>query len=390
METGGKQVAQGVRYLLFWLFLGTVAAVHFSTFHLEKQMLYEQLLFPYLTKKYPNPEDAHHVVLELLEMVSGSRLLCGLLKRTFAVEDYRHRVRLAGISFPNRVGLAAGYAKGPIGLNALAALGFGFLEIGTITPELQKGNDQPRIFRLEKDGALINRMGFPNGGAIPAASRLSQIGKLPVPIGVNIGKGRDTPLEDAAKDYVYCYTALAPFADYVVVNVSSPNTPGLRTLQGKRQLGEILRALSKTAELQDGDPLDNHGKVQVPIFIKVDPDGDDAQLADICEVASGFRIVSGIVATNTTRARESLHSDDQLVNEQGGLSGRPLHYRSCDVVSFIRKRCPNFVIIGVGGINSPDDAKRMRDAGADLIQVYTAMVYKGPMLPGQLVRALSV
>lgn len=352
-------------------------------------MLYEQYVFPALKKKYPNPEDAHHIVLELLETVSGSPLLCRLLRRVFAVEDYRHRVRVAGISFPNRVGLAAGYVKGAVGLHALAALGFGFLEIGTMTPKFQEGNGQPRIFRLEKDGALINRMGFPNSGAIYTAAKLVQMEKLSIPIGINIGKGRDTPLEEAAQDYVACYKTLAPFADYIVVNVSSPNTAGLRTLQGKKQLQGILTAISQVAELQHTDPLEGHGKVQVPIFIKVDPDGDESQLADICEVASSARMVAGIVATNTTMHREFLHSDDDLVNERGGLSGVPLHARACKVVSFVRKQCPGLAIIGVGGISCPDDALRMRDAGADLIQVYTALIYKGPSLPRQLVQALS-
>lgn len=353
-------------------------------------MLYERLVLPYLMKKYPNPEDAHNAVLEVLEQVSGSKALCGLLRKIFAIEDYRQRVRVAGISFPNRVGLAAGYAKGAVGLSALAALGFGFLEIGTITPQAQEGNGQPRIFRLKEDSALINRMGFPNGGAIQTAERLAQMTELPVPIGINIGKGRDTPLEEAAQDYAYCYKALAPFADYIAVNVSSPNTPGLRQLQGRTHLEGIMNAISEVAELQFEDPLDDHGKVQVPIFIKVDPDSNEEQLADICEVASDFRMVVGIIATNTTRSRESLHSSDELIQEQGGLSGNPLHLRACETVSFVRKHSPSLSIIGVGGIGSPDDVTRMRDAGADLIQVYTALIYKGPLLPRRLVQALSV
>lgn len=255
-------------------------------------------------------------------------------------------------------------------VDALARIGFGFIEVGTLTPRPQPGNPRPRLFRLKADHALINRMGFNNGGVNEAVARLRK--RRPgIIVGGNIGKNKDTPNGEAIKDYTACFDALYPVVDYFVVNVSSPNTPGLRALQEKGPLLEILRSLQERR--QEG------GK---PILLKIAPDLNDAQLDDIVAVVKESGI-AGVIATNTTISREGLRTPKAEVEAMGagGVSGSPVRARSTEVVRYLRERLPRpCVIIGVGGVDSWDAAKQKLDAGADLVQVYTGLIYEGPTL----------
>jgi dihydroorotate dehydrogenase len=292
----------------------------------------------------------------------------------------RHRspVELAGIRFPGRVGLAAGMDKNGIAVRAWAGLGFGFAELGTVTAQAQSGNDQPRLFRLPQSRALINRMGFNNDGAAALADRLAAAGvrrgnaAVGIPLGISIGKTKITPVSDAVEDYLTSFAALAPYADYVAVNVSSPNTPGLRRLQDAEVLRQLAGNLVQAARTQRPDD-------PVPIFVKLAPDLSEVALEealDVCRITG----VSGLIATNTTVRRSGLaFAESRLAGEQGGLSGAPLTDRARQVVRFLRDRS-ELPIIGVGGIMTADDGRRMLDAGADLLQVYTGLVYHGPGL----------
>jgi dihydroorotate dehydrogenase len=262
-----------------------------------------------------------------------------------------------GVAFPNPVGLAAGMDKDGRALRAWPALGFGFVEVGTVTRHAQPGNERPRLFRLPADEAIVNRMGFNNAGAAALAERLSRLGRLAVPLGISLGKSKITPLDDAVADYAESMRLLRPYGDYFAVNVSSPNTPGLRALQDAGRLRELLSALR-------GGP---------PLLVKIAPDlTDDAlgELIDVC-LAGG---VAGLIATNTTVERPGVQTA-----EVGGLSGRPLFARALEVVRFVTKQS-GLPVIGVGGITQPDDAARLLDAGASLVQLYTGFIYHGPAL----------
>lgn len=292
-------------------------------------------------------------------------------------------VEIAGIRFPNRVGVAAGMDKDGIAAAAWAHLGFGFAELGTVTAQAQPGNPQPRLFRLPKSKAIINRMGFNNRGASALASRLHQAGvrrgneKLGIAVGVSIGKSKVVPLEQAVDDYLASLTYLAEYADYVAINISSPNTPGLRSLQAHNEISNLVTSLVERAQQLDPDP--------VPIFVKLSPDMDRIQLAECVDVieASG---ASGVIATNTTIKREGLaRTSGDVVAESGGLSGAPLTARSLHLVEMIADRT-SLPVIGVGGIMSPDDASRMFAAGADLVQLYTGFIYRGPWLTHRIAR----
>jgi dihydroorotate dehydrogenase len=275
------------------------------------------------------------------------------------------------VRFPNPVGLAAGMDKDGRALPAWPALGFGFIEVGTVTRHPQPGNSTPRLFRLPASQALINRMGFNNAGADALARRLDALGRLPVPLGISLGKSKLTPLDAAVEDYLYSLRALRRYADYVAVNVSSPNTPGLRSLQDRAALDELLAALRAAAGT-------------TPVLVKVAPDLTDHALGELLEVCTG-RGVAGLIATNTTLSRDGLAgSDGAWAAEAGGLSGRPLTERAREVVTFIAKHT-DLPVIGVGGILVPPDAQRLLDAGASLVQLYTGLVYSGPAL----VRAIS-
>jgi dihydroorotate dehydrogenase len=291
-------------------------------------------------------------------------------------------VNLFGLKFPNPVGLAAGYDKDGLGMTALACLGFGHIELGTVTPNPQLGNPRPRIFRLQEDQALINRMGFPNAGAAVLHRRLRRKKPTETVIGVNIGKGGDTPIEDAVQDYVGLLRMFYALADYIVINVSSPNTIGLRRLQARQHLDVLLAECALEREALQGE----QGK-RVPVLVKLAPDLSLGEIDDAVDVLL-TQGIDGVIATNTTTAREELKS--KFAQEIGGLSGAPLRRRSLEVVSHIHKvTSGKLPIIGVGGIFGADHAKEMLDSGASLVQIYTGLVYRGPGLVRGMLRELS-
>ncbi len=285
-------------------------------------------------------------------------------------------VTVAGIRFPGRVGVAAGLDKDARAVQAWSALGFGFAEVGTVTAVAQPGNDRPRLYRLRGSRAIINRMGFNNAGAQAMADRLEGLGvrrgelTCGIPLGVSVGKSKVTPLADAVSDYVTSLRTLAPYADYIAINVSSPNTPGLRALQDEGLLADLLGALAREAALLA------HPLGPVPIFVKIAPDLSDPELDRVVEVVTEHG-GSGIIATNTTLARERLASEDWVhAGQAGGLSGAPLTKRALEVVRRVASSS-TLPLIGTGGIMTPDDAARMVDAGAQLVQVYTGFIYGG-------------
>ncbi|MCS7478379.1 quinone-dependent dihydroorotate dehydrogenase [Umezawaea endophytica] len=295
----------------------------------------------------------------------------------------RNERTVFGVRFPNPVGLAAGMDKDGRALPAWAAMGFGFVEVGTVTRHPQPGNPRPRLFRLRESEAIINRMGFNNAGAQALAARLDRLGPLRVPLGISLGKSKVTPVEEAVEDYCASLRALYRRGDYFAVNISSPNTPGLRSLQDRTALTELLGELTSTA-----DEL-AHGAPRKPILVKIAPDLTDDAVAELLEVCDQHG-VSGLIATNTTLGRDGLAPSDQgLASEAGGLSGRPLAARALEVVRFVSKETDGKLpIIGVGGIFGPDDALRMVDAGADLVQVYSGFIYEGPGLVRRINNAL--
>ncbi len=318
-----------------------------------------------------DPEAAHEWTLRRLAAVSVRPRVLAAVGRRFAVGAPR---TVFGIRFPNPVGLAAGLDKDGRALPAWPALGFGFVEVGTVTRHAQPGNPRPRLVRLPDSGALINRMGFNNAGADALAARLEALGPLPVPLGVSLGKSKVTPLEEAVGDYLHSLRALRRYADYVAVNVSSPNTPGLRQLQDRAALSTLLAALRDEAGT-------------TPVLVKVAPDLTDHALGELLEVCAAHG-VAGVIATNTTLARDGLAAGEatRAAGEAGGLSGRPLADRAREVVTFVAKRS-ELPVIGVGGIMAADDAVRLVDAGASLVQLYTGLVYGGPGLVREIVRA---
>jgi dihydroorotate dehydrogenase len=316
-----------------------------------------------------SPERAHQLTfraLELAKNIPGALALVGGKRPPIAAA-----VQVMGLHFPGPVGLAAGMDKDAKHVDALARLGFGHVEIGTVTPLPQPGNERPRLFRLERDRALINRMGFNNEGVLAAAERLKQ--RRPgIIVGGNIGKNKATPNGSAVEDYVTCFEALYPVVDYFVVNVSSPNTPGLRALQEKAPLLAILSRLNAL----------NENKGRKPLLLKVAPDLTPEQLDDVIVVVKESRI-QGVVATNTTISRDALRTPktDLEAIGAGGLSGSPVRARSTEVLRYLRAGLPKpYVIIGVGGIDSAESALEKLAAGADLVQVYTGFIYEGPAL----------
>jgi len=319
-----------------------------------------------------DPETAHHTVTSGLRSflkVWGAKKI---MNTAFAYSHPSLEREVFGLKFKNPVGLAAGFDKNAEYIHEMAALGFGFIEIGTVTPRPQPGNDKPRMFRLPKDKALINRMGFNNQGVDVAALRLKYFtDRQGLIIGGNIGKNKNTPNEEAVKDYIICFDKLFDVVDYFVVNVSSPNTPGLRDLQEKEPLKNILHTLQQRNE--------GYGKPK-PILLKIAPDLTDSQLDDIIEIVIETKI-AGVIATNTTLSREGLGSAPYLTKEIGGLSGKPLSLRSTEVIRYLSEKSKKaFPIIGVGGIHSSSDALSKIQAGASLVQVYTGMIYEGPQL----------
>jgi len=302
------------------------------------------------------------------------------LKKMFCLKDRSLERTLWGITFPNPVGLAAGFDKNATFIDELACLGFGFIEIGTVTPRPQPGNPQPRLFRLPADKALINRMGFNNEGAVAAAMALRKRNEKII-IGGNIGKNKDTANEDAVNDYEACFKELHTVVDYFVVNVSSPNTPGLRALQEKEPLTNILNRLQT---------LNKHLNANKPILLKIAPDLTTEQLDDIIEIVKATEI-HGIIATNTTINRSELHTPQKEVEEigAGGLSGMPLREKATEVISYINKKSNGTIpIIAVGGIFTAQDAIEKLNAGAQLVQLYTGFIYEGPKIARRICKAL--
>lgn len=286
-----------------------------------------------------------------------------------------------GLEFPNPIGLAAGYDKDGRAMHGLACLGFGHLELGTVTPQPQAGNPRPRVFRLPEDEGLINRMGFPNTGADALGRRLERGRPAGTVIGVNLGKGVDTPLEQAAQDYLLLLRRFYYLADYLAVNISSPNTLGLRRLQARDLLESLLSVLVREREVLAGAS----GR-RVPLLVKLAPDLTDQELEDALGVALGTRL-EGLIATNTTLDRSGLHSINR--GEAGGLSGAPLRRRSTEVVRQLSRWAGGkVIIIGVGGIFSAQEAREKLDAGATLVQVYTGLVYRGPALVREILAGL--
>ena len=329
-----------------------------------------------------DPERVHYLTFSMVRIL-GKLGLTRLYRSTCVIKNQALEREVFGLKFKNPVGLAAGMDKEGSLYNELSDFGFGFIEIGTLTPKPQSGNPKKRIFRLKADQALINRMGFNNRGVFDAVDRLKK--KHNVIIGGNIGKNKVTPNDEASKDYLICFDALFPHVDYFVVNVSSPNTPGLRALQDKEPLTALLKALknenAKIAAMHTGVS-------QKPILLKIAPDLTNDQLLDIIKIVKHTKI-DGVIATNTTIAREGLKSSCMLVEEKGGLSGKPLRQRSTEVIRFLAEKSNKaFPIIGVGGIHSAEDAIEKLDAGADLVQLYTGFVYEGPALITRINKAL--
>ena len=314
-----------------------------------------------------DPEKVHHFTFSLIRNASKIPGVKGLFRSLYVIEDKRLERELFGLKFKNPVGLAAGFDKDAKLYNELSNFGFGFIEIGTITPKPQEGNPKKRLFRLKEDSAIINRMGFNNGGIEETVERLKK--NSGVLIGGNIGKNKVTPNENAVGDYEICFNALFDYVDYFVVNVSSPNTPNLRALQDKEPLTQLLKALQVL----------NFKKEQTkPILLKIAPDLSDDQLLDIIDIVKTTKI-DGVISTNTTISREGLISDNKT--EVGGLSGKPLTKRSTEVIRFLSEKSNKaFPIIGVGGIHSAEDALEKLEAGADLVQLYTGFIYEGPRL----------
>jgi dihydroorotate dehydrogenase len=324
-------------------------------------------------------ERAHHTTTGLLNFLSSIPGIPGVLRSLFVVRDSRLERELFGLTFPNPVGLAAGFDKNADYLHSMQHLGFGFIEIGTVTPKGQPGNPQPRLFRLKQDHGLINRMGFNNDGMEAAIKKLKNRPKNLI-VGGNIGKNKVTPNEEATSDYLKCFDALFEYVDYFVVNVSSPNTPDLRQLQDKEPLTKLLGTLQKRNEEKQS---------RKPILLKIAPDLTDSQLDDILEIADETKI-DGLIASNTTISRDGLTTEASAVEAigAGGLSGQPVRTRSTEVIRYLRDRNKDLPIIGVGGIDGPDSAKEKLAAGANLIQIYTGFVYQGPALIKRINQAI--
>ena len=321
-----------------------------------------------------DPEKVHHFTFSLIRFFN--KIGFGpIFKSIYEVKNTKLEREVFGLKFKNPVGLAAGFDKDAKLYQELSNLGFGFIEIGTLTPKPQEGNPKKRLFRLKADSAIINRMGFNNGGVEEAVLRLKK--NKGVLIGGNIGKNKVTPNENAVDDYKICFEALFPYVDYFVVNVSSPNTPNLRELQDKEPLTKLLQVLQN----------DNIKKQKTkPILLKIAPDLTDDQLLDIIDIVKETKI-AGVIATNTTISREGLQSDNK--NEVGGLSGKPLTKRSTEVIRFLSEKSNKaFPIIGVGGIHSAEDAIEKLEAGASLVQLYTGFIYEGPQLIKDINKAL--
>lgn len=334
------------------------------------------LLFRAVLSRF-DPEFAHHAGMAVIRVLGAPPF--SRATRALTKPDPSLQVETLGLTFPSPFGVAAGFDKNAVGVRGLAALGFGHVEVGTLTAIPQEGNPRPRLFRLVADRAVINRMGFNNRGAHAAARRLAKLrrGAPDTIIGVNIGKSRVVDVEDATADYVASATALAPLADYLAVNVSSPNTPGLRGLQAVETLAPLLRAVKQAS----GD---------TPLLVKIAPDLSDDEIVAIAELAVAEGL-AGIIAHNTTLSRDGLITEPSAVEAAGagGLSGAPLKRRSLEVLRVVRGAVPaDFCVIAVGGVETPSDVQERLDAGATLVQGYTAFLYRGPFWGREINRGL--
>lgn len=335
--------------------------------------MYKQIIRPILFKF--DPEAVHHFTFSAVKLANKIPGFSAICKSIYEVNDPRLEREVFGLKFKNPVGLAAGFDKDAKLYQELSNFGFGFIEIGTLTPKAQDGNPKKRLFRLKEDSAIINRMGFNNGGVQQAVERLKR--NKGVLIGGNIGKNKVTPNEDAVSDYEICFDALYDYVDYFVVNVSSPNTPNLRALQDKEPLTQLLQTLQNKNLTKPK---------QKPILLKIAPDLTDEQLFDIIDIVKDTKI-TGVIANNTTISREGLQSENKV--ETGGLSGKPLTKRSTEVIRFLSENSNKaFPIIGVGGIHSAEDALEKLEAGASLVQLYTGFIYEGPALIKEINNAI--
>lgn len=335
--------------------------------------MYKSIIRPILF--WYDPEKIHYFTFSALRFLNKIPGFPAIFRSLYEVKDARLETEVFGLKFKNPVGLAAGFDKDAKLYKELSNLGFGFIEIGTLTPKGQEGNPKKRLFRLKEDSGIINRMGFNNGGVLEAVERLKK--NNGVLIGGNIGKNKLTSNEEATSDYEICFDALYDYVDYFVVNVSSPNTPNLRALQDKEPLTQLLQTLQNK----------NLAKPkQKPILLKIAPDLTNEQLLDIIDIVNETKI-AGVIATNTTISREGLQSVNKI--EIGGLSGKPLTKRSTEVIRFLSEKSnKSFPIVGVGGIHSAEDAIEKLEAGASLIQLYTGFIYEGPNLIKQINRKI--
>ncbi|MEP2025137.1 MAG: quinone-dependent dihydroorotate dehydrogenase [Reichenbachiella sp.] len=341
--------------------------------------MYKALIRPFLFLF--QPENAHHLTFFMMEVINAIPLGRTLFSLAHGQKNNGQETELFGLTFPNKVGLAAGLDKNAEAIDMFAAMGFGFVEIGTVTPKPQPGNPKPRLFRLRKDEALINRMGFNNDGVAVVKERLKKR-KSNILVGGNIGKNKVTPNEEAVNDYIICFKELFDVVDYFVVNVSSPNTPGLRELQEKKPLSNILNTLMEENKKRP---------TSKPILLKIAPDLTEDQLVDIIEIVNETKI-DGVIATNTTIDRSGLQTETSKVEDigAGGLSGRPVQTKSTEVIRFLHEKSNgSFPIIGVGGINSGESALEKINAGASLVQVYSGFIYEGPKLISKINKALA-
>lgn len=341
--------------------------------------IYQKFVFPIL--KRMDAETVHDRTLVALQLAQRFRMGRALLQ-TIAGELPAQPVEAFGLTFPNVLGIAAGFDKEARVARGLGLLGFGHVEVGTLTPKPQEGNPKPRIFRLPEDAAIINRMGFPNGGVITAVSRLHTLAqqKGDLIVGVSLGKQKATSLEDAPLDYMQVMRAVYKTADYLAVNISSPNTPGLRELQGGNYLGHLLRTLRVENEVL----AKRHGIRKRPLLVKIAPDLTWQELDGILDAVTNTGM-DGLIATNTTLSRQGLGSARQV--ETGGLSGRPLRDLSNAIIRYIVQHTHgNLPVIGVGGVQTAVDVKAKLDAGAALVQLYTGLVYEGPGIAGRILR----
>ncbi|MEM6343484.1 MAG: quinone-dependent dihydroorotate dehydrogenase [Bacteroidota bacterium] len=342
--------------------------------------MYRSLIRPFLFRF--DPEKIHNFTFKFLKATQSLPFGGPISRMAYRLEDPALEKEVFGLKFKNPVGLAAGFDKDAKLLHHWRNFGFGFVEFGTVTPRPQGGNPKQRLFRLPKDMAIINRMGFNNAGVDAMVKRLQKMNKGDLIVGANIGKNKDTPNHQAVEDYLICFEKLYPYADYFVVNVSSPNTPGLRSLQEKGPLTNILSRLQELNQSKDSPR---------PLLLKIAPDLTNEQLDDIIEVAQTTNL-AGLIANNTTISRKDLNTTATELEEigNGGLSGQPITHRSWEVLHYIHeKTAGKLPLIGVGGIMEPLDAKMRFEAGASLIQIYSGYVYQGPSFVKRLLRAIS-